>query len=30
MWEAMAECNRRSAKEILGSSRGGGGRIKGA
>ena len=29
MWEVMAECIRRWAKEILGSSRGGGGTIKG-
>jgi len=30
MWEAMADCIRRSAKEILGSSRRGGNKMKGA
>jgi len=30
MWEAMAECIRRSAKEILVSSKRGGSRMKGA
>ena len=30
MWEAMADCIRRSAKEILGSSRSGGNIMKGA
>ena len=30
MWEAMADCIQRSAKEILGSSRRGGNKMKGA
>jgi len=30
MWETMADYIRRSAKEVLGFSRGGGGRINGA
>ena len=30
MWEAMAECIRRSTKEILGTSRRGGNKMKGA
>jgi len=30
MWEAMSEYIRRSTKKVLGISRGGGGRIKGA
>jgi len=30
MWEAMADCIQKSAKEILGASRRGGNRMKGA
>jgi len=30
MWEAMAQCIRRFAKEILGTSRKGGNKMKGA
>jgi len=30
MWEAMAKCIRRSAKKILGTSRKGGNKMKGA
>ena len=30
MWEAVAECIRRSTKEILGTSRRGGNKMKGA
>ena len=30
MWKAMADCIRRSAKEVLGTSRRGGSRMKGA
>jgi len=30
MWEGMTQCIRKSAKEVLGTSKGGGGRIRGA